>query len=373
MKRLVTTFGLLALVLTIHDLAAQQVLGRAVREIDGSPLEEALIVMLDETGHESARAVTTPSGGFDLQPPAGRYHLRVQRIGQHGWETPSFDLAAGQTYKPTLRVPDRPFELEELSASVARPNCAVTLGDASLGARLLEAAQTALALAEAGITKAQRSYATESYRRTVPVEDPPKDSVIVTGRLVGWPIQSADPDSLRLKGFVQGDWPAPSPFSKGEIGPTYYGPDARVLFTDWFLRSHCIWVESQSAKFADGARIVARFKPAKGTRKAAALQGSLEFDRATLALRFLSFQFAGAPNWAPAESAAGEIRFAQLPDGAWLPINWKMRVPIPALAANELRYRFFGVFEVGGRVTAIRDAEGRRDTRAEAAVLKAPQ
>jgi Carboxypeptidase regulatory-like domain len=81
--------GVVALLLTSHHLSAQQVLGRAVREADGSPLLEALIVLVDDRGYERARTVTSPTGGFELRAPrAGRYHLRVQRIGQRGWETP---------------------------------------------------------------------------------------------------------------------------------------------------------------------------------------------------------------------------------------------------------------------------------------------
>jgi hypothetical protein len=367
MKSLRCSGGVLALLLTSHNLAAQQVLGRAVREADGSPLLEALIVLVDDRGYERARTVTSPSGGFELRAPrAGRYRLRVQRIGQRGWETPPFDLAVEQISRPTFRVPDKPFELQELTVSARRPNCAVTLGDASLGANLLEAAQTALALAEAEMAKGQRSYATESYRQTVPLVGPPVDSVVVQGRLAGWPIQSADPDSLRLTGFVYGDWPAPSLMNeRPELGPTYFGPDARVLFTDWFLGSHCISVESQSG---DTTWIVARFKPAKGTRKTAALQGSLELDRSSLALRSLTFQFAARPRWAPPGSAGGEIRFARLPDGAWLPVQWNMRAPVPKVAGDGQRYRFFGVVEVGGRVTAVRGADGQRDRRAEAAL-----
>lgn len=362
--------GVLALLLVGRPLAAQQLLGRAVRDVDGTPLLEALIVLLDDRGQERARTVTSPTGGFELRAPGpGRYRIRVQRIGQRGWDTPTFNLAVDQISRPTFRVPDRPFELQELSSSARRPNCAVTLGDASLGANLLEAAQTALALAEAEMAKGGRSYATESYHRTVPVVGPPEDSLALQGKLTGWPIQSADLDSLRVTGFVRGDWPAPSPMNeRPEGGPTYFGPDARVLFTDWFLGSHCISVESRTERSGDdGTAIVARFKPAKGTPKKAGLQGSLEFDRA-LGLRSLSFEFAARPRWAPAGSAGGEIRFARLPDGAWLPVEWTMRAPIPRVVDGGYRYRFFGTVEVGGRVTAVHGPDGRRDHRAESAL-----
>jgi hypothetical protein len=45
-----------------------------------------------------------------------------------------------------------------------------------------------------------------------------------------------------------------------------------------------------------------------------------------------------------------------------------MRAPVPKVAGDGQRYRFFGVVEVGGRVTAVRAADGQRDSRAEAAL-----
>jgi hypothetical protein len=57
MKQLRRWGGILAVLLTTHNLAAQQVLGRAVREVGGSPLLEALIVLLDDAGREQAREV----------------------------------------------------------------------------------------------------------------------------------------------------------------------------------------------------------------------------------------------------------------------------------------------------------------------------
>ena len=361
-----------ALVLGASSLAAQQVLGRAVRNTDGTPLAEALIILLDDGGQERARTITSPSGSFELRAPrAGRYHLRILRIGRRGWETPPFDLAMEQISRPTIRAPDRPFELEELTAWARRPTCGVTLGDASVGAALLEAAQTALGLAEAEVATGRRIYATESYRRTLPVVGPPEDSVAIQGKLAGWPIQSAAPDSLRRTGFVQGDWPPPSPMT-AQAGPIYFGPDARVLFTDWFLGTHCISVDTRTGRSSDeGTRVVARFKPAKGTRNAAALNGWLEFDRASLALRSLNFEFAARPRWAPKGSGGGEIRFARLPGGVWLPVQWSMRAPVPKVAGDGHSYRFFGVVETGGRVTAVRRPDGQPDCEAEAAITAA--
>jgi hypothetical protein len=352
-------------------LTAQEVRGRLVTELDSTPIPQALILLLDETERERSRTAPTPSGGFTLRAPApGRYHIRVQRIGQRGWQTPAFNVSAGEISNLTLRAPDAPFQLLELEAQSRRPRCGVTLGDASLGAAVLEAAQTALGLAEAEAARGQRNYVTESYRRTVPDYGLVNDPEITSGQLSGWPIQSADPDSLRLKGFVQGEWPAPNLVGPGSpiVGPTYYAPDARVLFADWFLETHCLVLDTITDQPDSRKALVARFSPAKGTRAAAALKGQLLFDRTTMSLRLLSFEFVARPSWARRGSAGGELRFAQLPDGAWVPATWQLRVPLPRLVAH--RFRFFGVEEVGGRVTSVRRLDGQPDREAEDALSR---
>ncbi len=374
MNRLATRFsGILFLIspCAAGSLAAQEVLGRLVSQADSTPVLHALVLLLDAAGREHGRTAVTSSGGFDLRAPsAGRYHLRVQRIGQHGWDSPAVDLRAGETTRLALQVPDRPFELSELQVLAGRPHCGVTLGDASLGAAVLEAAQTALGLAEAEASEGHRDYEIESYRRIIPDLGAAQDSVTTSGDLAGWPIQSADPDSLRIKGFVQGTWPAPNVVSPGSVvGPTYFAPDARVLFTDWFLKTHCIALDTAADRTDPRTSLVAKFVPAKSTRPAAALTGQLVFDRATLSLRRLSFEFAARPSWAPRGSAGGELRFARLPDGAWVPASWQLRAPLPTVGTE--RYRFFGVLEVGGRVRSVRRPDGTPDPNAEAALGEA--
>ncbi len=361
-------------ILTLHlgftpALAAQQVRGRIVTEPDSIPVPHALLLLIDERGQEHARSTTSASGGFDLRAARpGRFRLRIQRIGQRGWEAPPLDLAVGTTLTLSLQVPNTPFELPPLEVVARRSRCGVTLGDGSVAAAMLEAAQTALGLAESEASSGRRAYAAESYRRTVPDLGPIVDSTLTGTQLTGWPVQSADPDSLRIKGFVQGHWPPPNAVNVGPVnGPTYFAPDARVMFSDWFLKTHCIAVDTLSPGRRRAA-VVARFEPAKDTRDAAALKGQLVFDRSTFGLRVLTFEFVARPRWAPRGSAGGQLRFARLPDGAWVPASWMLRVPLPKVGSD--RYRFFGVLEVGGRVSSVR-LEGRPDVDAERAVAEA--
>ncbi len=356
---------------SVPALAAQQVRGRVITEADSAPVSHVLLLLLDESGQERARSTTSASGGFDLQAPtAGRFRVRVQRIGQHGWEAPLVDLAVGAIVTLTLRVPDTPFELPPLEVVSRRPRCGVALGDGSLGAAMLEAAQTALGLAEAEASSGRRTYAAESYRRTMPDLGPALDSALTSMQLTGWPVESADPDSLRIRGFVQGHWPPPNALNVGPVaGPTYFAPDARVMFSDWFLETHCIGVDTISTGERRSEKaVIARFEPVRGTRDVAALKGQLVFDRKTFGLRLLSFEFVARPRWAPRGSAGGELRFARLPDGAWVPASWQLRVPLPKVGSD--RYRFYGLLEVGGRVSSVR-LNGRPDAAAEKAVAEA--
>jgi hypothetical protein len=352
-------------------LMGQQVRGRVITAADSTPVPHALLLLLDEGGKELARSSTSPSGGFDLQAPtAGRFRVRVQRIGQHGWEAPPVDVTVGTTLTLTLQVPETPFELPPLEVVNRRPRCGVRLRDGTLGAAVLEAAQTALGLAEAEASMGRRTYAAESYRRTVPDLGPALDSTVTNIQLTGWPIESADPDSLRIHGFVHGHWPPPNSVNVGPLaGPTYFAPDARVMFSDWFLETHCIALDTASADHRRLQKaLVARFEPARGTRAVAALKGQLVFDRSTLGLRLLTFEFVARPPWAPRGSAGGELRFARLPDGVWVPVSWQLRVPLPKVGAD--RYRFYGLLEVGGRVRSIR-LNGRPDPQAEKALTGA--
>lgn len=52
--------------------------------------------------------------------------------------------------------------------------------------------------------------------------------------LARWPVESVEPDSLRIRGFVR-----PLAPIEARQGLTYHGPDAEVLFSPWFLESHC--------------------------------------------------------------------------------------------------------------------------------------
>jgi hypothetical protein len=356
----------------IAPLAAQQVRGRLVLASDSSAVSEALVLLLDQKRTEVARTASTASGGFLLVAPGpGTYWLRVQRIGFQAWETNSPPLAAGGSWTPVLAIPEVPYALPELMAYGGKSLCGVALGNADVMAKLLEAAQTTLGLAEAGFSGEERKFKVQTWRHTVRADGTPLDSTpsLAPRQLSGWPIKSADPESLRAWGFERGTWPDPRKVVPGpNVGPVFYGPDARVLFTDWFLDSHCFSLAKPKSK--GDSLLVVRFKPAKHAGRGA-LEGRYEFDLGSLALQTLVFEFVKQPDWVPDHGAGGAMRFVRLDDGAWLPASWRMRAPVPAANAALGVYEFYGFAETGGFVVEAMKPDGTPDDTATATLTAA--
>jgi hypothetical protein len=298
---------------------------------------------------------------------AGRYHILIRRIGQHPWRSPSFTLAAGATYPVTFRVDARPYQLPALTVEARRSRCGARPGESGVLGALLEAAEVALQLARATSDERRMAFSTATYLKELAPDLRVLDSA-GTGvtSLARWPIESADPDSLRAWGFVR-EPPRPdrATSAEQEPGPIYYGPDARVLFSDWFLASHCFRVEEEEAGVLE-----VRFAPERRGERAA-IEGRLFIDRGSMELRRLEFEYVGLPRWVPKGKAGGLVELRRQREGAWVPREWRLRAPQAVRSRGSSRMRLKGWLETGGRVTAVRAADGQVDSVATAELLRA--
>jgi hypothetical protein len=349
---------------------AQEVRGRLLREADSAAIGDALIRLLDLDDRERARVATSPSGGFLLRGMADvQYRMRVTRVGFAPIELGPFVLHRDAARSITLYLPERTIELPELSTRSTRPACAPSLRDPALESRLLEAAQTALAIAEDELTSGRRRWAVEEWRRFVHAKGSATDSftTVQPAHLEGWPVQSAPQDSLERHGFIKGDWPLPRNAIPGvDAGPTYLGPDARVLFSPWFLERHCFAIALPAT--GDDSTVTLRFSPAGG-RGRDVLRGELAFDRQSLALRQLSWEYVVRPDWlVTRDRLGGSMRFVRLPDGAWMPRTWELRVVVPAVRPMARSYQLGGFRDIGGTVVRAYLADGSPDAAATAAL-----
>jgi hypothetical protein len=341
----------------LAPLAAQSVQGRVVATGGETALGGALVQLLDSTGTVVGRAASSPSGGFSITAPAaGTYRLVVRQIGQEAWNSGPLELAAGATIPLTIRLAPRPYTLPEITVTARRRRCDVRIGDDDLLGRLLDAAGTALGVAEAAVESRSVGFSTDTWLKHLSADLVVEDSTPTDAfALTEWPIRSADPDSLRAWGFVR--------VSGKAEGPTYYGPDARVLFSRWFLAEHCF-----TAVPVEHGLVQLRFEP-ESREQRGALSGRLVIDQTTLELRELEYRYVGLPKWVPRETAGGRIQLRRLPSGAWVPYTWSLRAPVPYEVPGRTRLRLHGWVELGGRVTGVHGEDGRVDSALTAALL----
>jgi hypothetical protein len=339
---------------------AQTVQGRVVELPGEEPIAGALVALVDSADAEVSRGGTSPSGGFVLTAgSAGRYHILIRRIGQHPWRSSPFALAAGATYPVTFRVDARPYELPTLTVEARRSRCGARPGESGALGALLEAAEVALQLARTTSDERRLAFSTATYLKELGPDLRVLDS-FSTGvtRLARWPIESAEPESLRTWGFVR-----QPPSAEKERGPIYYGPDARVLFSEWFLASHCFRVEE------DTGLLEVRFAPERRGDNAA-IEGRLLIDRGSMELRRLEFDYVGLPRWVPKGKAGGFVELRRLREGAWVPRAWRLRAPQAVRQVGSPWLRLKGWIETGGRVTAVRAPDGGLDSLSTAELLR---
>lgn len=347
---------------------AQTVHGRVLELPQETPVPGALVVLVDSAARDVARAASSATGGFTLTADRpGRYRVTVRQIGWRTWESPPFELAAGETHPLVLRIDAEPYALPTITVEARRPRCGIRLGDDELVSRLLEVAQTALALAQATADEGAIGFSSEWYlARYTPTFQLTDSSSSGVGRLSSWPIQSAAPDSLERWGFVRTEGPGQAWTDVGaDRGPVYYGLDARTLFSDWFLASHCFQLEEERS-----GELRVAFAPGRRVERAD-VAGTLVLDRASLELRRIEFAYVNLPRWVPRERAGGEVHLRRLRSGAWVPYAWKVRAPVPRLEVGRAQPRLDRWVETGGWVRSVRGPAGKVDSSLTREVLGA--
>jgi hypothetical protein len=333
-----------ALVLALPALLSAQVMrGRAVSAETGAPVAGALVEV--RRGDWTGRAVTTGSGAFAVTGSGtGRYAVRVAAI---GFVPTTVERDVGTDAVVDLgdvALSRAVFTLEELTVE-ARSRCDANPQASSVLGRLLDNAHTALAVMEAGVGQ-NRFQVERVARRAVRGR---RDSLVTAdttrGELADWPIVGLPPDSLRQVGFSVsgGDDPL--------AGRQWFGPDVRVLFADWFLESHCFRLERDSR---GAGPIEVRFEPAD-RNGGVDVAGRFEIDRQTLGLRHFAFEHRRLPRGMREGVAGGEMDFAILPSGLWVPTRWRIFAPI-----QDTEGGVAGELSEEGRVVSFREGQPRR-------------
>jgi len=339
----------LLLSLLAGTLRAQTLRGRLVEDGSAAGVVGALVLLQDSSRKRVAEGVSGEAGRFALRAPsAGRYLLRVLRIGYHPFET---DVQLGPEEMPsrTFTLSGLPFSLPEITVVGTSVCGARSRGDTLSSALWIEAG-TALGITAQTVKSASLRFVVVREGREIDRSGTsyPVDAPNPLGTS-GWPVRSPPADTLLVSGFIEN-------IDDKSVGPTWYGPDAEFLLSEPFFDGHCFHVIPPTDSIP-ATWVGLAFEPATADRRAD-IRGTLWMDRQSAELRRLEFTYTRLPRWARGADAGGRLDFAPLPGGGWIVQRWLLRVPIPERTPNGAM-RIYGYRELGGHVRAVRDAQGK--------------
>ena len=330
---------------------AQSVRGLLTDSVSRTPIAGAFLTLIDDHGAERARAMTNAAGEFSLTAPAaGSYRLRSKRIGFRPFVSPPLTLRAGEETGYNAVIDPIPISLREVVVAGER-QCDIEAG-ASVAALWDEIRE---ALAAVSWTSRVPAYwfETTMFHREVSISGRPRgpDSTWSTMdfQKVPWR-QSATSAELEIEGYVVA----------GRDSLTYRAPDADVLLSDVFLRTHCFEAKLGHAETQGMVGLV--FTSARG-RSVPDITGTLWLDENSAQLRQLDFNYVRLPQGVFAPRSGGHIEFLRLPSGVWIVRDWVIRMPIaqlkPQLMGQPDRPEVVGYWERGGTADFIRADNGR--------------
>ena len=337
---------LLLLLSLLARPASAQVVRGTLTAPGGGPEPGATVLLVDSAGFSRGQALSNPTGFYGFVAPfSGHFRIRVIRVGFPDWQTDPFELRDGATIDVNAELPGVHAKIPALTPT---KGCAMhPQADDAAGALLAEV-QKALEGTDGFLRLSDYRFDVHEYSKVF--DDGHVQLAVDTAdqqQTAFWPVKSLPVDRLAADGFIQGDDPT--------TGPVYYGPDAEVFFSDFFLNDHCFQVVA--GKKDTKGLVGLHFKPAT-SRPVADLDGVLWVDPVSSGLVRLEFGYTHMPDWAPKGSAGGVLDFARLPSGFWSISKWRMWAPIPERFQGTNWWHFIGYAEVGGQITRVTMRDG---------------
>jgi len=323
------------------SLRAQVISGRIFDAKTHAAVPNGLVQLIDAEGRAIQSTSTSATGRFVITAPApSRYRLRIAAIGYVPPALRAIVVGADGMVLDSLVVTRVVFRLPDLISLNQQQRCGARhiLADDTFGS-LVNAAYTTLGVAAETIHSAGAAYEAVLVNSIAIPDGQSADTI--RQRLTRWPLESVGADTLRAVGFGRVSGPGNSRLA------VFYGPDASVLFSEWFLDQHCFTLQKVSAK-SDTIHI--KFAPlTKGAK--IDVSGELTFDAHRFDLLSLSFQAENLPRYVDRKAAGGEIRFKALPSGLTIPGSWTIWGPVQGTAACG--YRVVGLSERRGAVMRV--------------------
>jgi hypothetical protein len=349
---------LIASTITLPTAQAQVVRGQVVDSVSGLPASAGFVVLIDANNRELARTLSGPRGEFSLRAPSpGTYRLRSERIGYRLAVSVPIELGEQDTIRYTFRILPIPVTLSAVEVE-GRRMCIEDPGHSASTALVWEEVRKALsATAWEGIRSLVR-YRKYGYEREVDLNR--KEIVGERGNLTEGPA-STPYRSLPAEQLAQSGYIVTAPDGSLE----YALPDAHVLISESFLRTHCFHLVRDREKRPGDLGLA--FRPLR-QRDVPDVQGVLWVDETTSELKRLEVTYTKLPGDARDERAGGTVDFLRLPSGAWIVHRWELRTPVLELVRRDRNVwgrRAFrnqvsiaGWRDFGGEVLEIKTADG---------------
>jgi len=343
----------LALLAAPDEGWSQALLGQALQEGSGNPVEGALVIVTDSRGEQVARGLTDAAGRFRLVLPGpDTYGLTLERIGFETVVGGPYQVEGTGTLRLELTVPETAIELEGISVEADR-RCVVRPGEGEATARLWDEARKALSATE--LTAQEEYYRFElfTYSRSLDPEDlriRDETRARRTG-VSDSPIRSLPAEDLSRAGYIR-------ELDGGVVD--YYGPDARVLLSDRFLSDHC-WSVAFPRRGENAGHIGLAFEPVSD--ELPEVEGVLWLEQETARLSHLEYSYTRLPYDVRDARLGGRVEFEGLPNGTWIVRRWYIRMPqlgrrVNAIENVTTEIVLAGIREEGAEISRIESLAG---------------
>ena len=314
---------LLVLALLAPALSRAQSLTGAVFLPDSTPAAGAVIQVTNTANGVVARTLASTTGSYSLRlAGAGRYEMRVLRIGFEPTVLPPFDLQVGESRM--LRVVFHGARIVLPTVTVAENRSCRVNPDTALGVvRAWNEARSALMATQLSAGALPLIAERVDYDRTTEVAG----SIVRSQRVrssrtpVTTVWQSLPPDTLAAHGFAVD--------KAGAM--IFYAPDAAVLLSESFAATHCFRLRAPPPEHPELLGV--QFEP-NSTRSAFRdITGVFWLDRATAELRSVDYQYTNLDAERAAAGAGGAVEFLRLRTGEWIVTRWSLHSPLLTVPA----------------------------------------
>lgn len=315
---------MLALAAASSIAAAQEPVVGVVTDLETSAPLSGVYVTLERQGGGQlvSAALTDQSGRFILSAELGAIHrVKAERVGLGTQFTEWFTVQAGAPIR-RITMSESAVQLEGFTVRGEVRICRLDLQEATVVQRWWDEVRKALqntAFSQAndltGLRFRRYERAWSSNLRALRYERDLLDDSAATR-----PFLSQDAKKLSEDGFVQG-W---------EGQRLFLAPDAAVLFSETFLRDHCLRVADAEDDELVGNPPRAgelRLEVAPTRDHPADIRGVMTVDTLTGELRSFDFAYANLPADLPRSGAGGHLSFDYLPTGVWIVSDWWIRMP----------------------------------------------